>query len=72
MTGIIINNNEYLVNTGNTKIEYASMGPDTVGYSMYGDDSCNFIVSGGTQLTGGKGSQEDFSVKELEVYQINY
>ena len=38
----------------------------------YSDDSCNFIVSGGTQLTGGKGSQEDFSVKELEVYQINY
>ena len=38
----------------------------------YADDSCNFISSGRTELTGGKGSQEDFVTKELEVYQINY
>jgi len=38
MTGIIINNNEYTVNTGSTKIEYNSMGGGTVAYSMYGDD----------------------------------
>jgi len=38
MTGIIINNNEYAVSTGSTKIEYNSMGGDTCGYSMYGDE----------------------------------
>lgn len=37
MTGIIINSNEYQVNTGSTKIEYASSG-DCVGYSMWGED----------------------------------
>ena len=38
MTGVIINNNEYQVSTGSTKIEYSSMGGGTVGYSMYGDE----------------------------------
>ena len=38
----------------------------------YADSSCNFIVTAGTELTGGKGNQEDFVTKELEVYQINY
>ena len=38
----------------------------------YADSSCNFIITGGTELTGGKGNQEDFVTKELEVYQINY
>ena len=38
----------------------------------YADDSCNFISTGRTELTGGKGSQEDFVTKELKVYQINY
>jgi len=38
MTGIIINNNEYQVNTGSTKIEYNSMGGESVGYSMYGEE----------------------------------
>lgn len=36
MTGVIINNNEYQVSTGGTKIEYSSMGGESVGYSMYG------------------------------------
>ena len=36
MTGVIINNNEYQVSTGNTKIEYNAMGGESVGYSMYG------------------------------------
>lgn len=38
MTGIVINGNEYQVNTGSTKVEYASMGEGTIGYSMYGDN----------------------------------
>lgn len=38
MTGVIINNNEYQVSTGGTKIEYSSMGGRTIGYSMYGEN----------------------------------
>ena len=38
MTGVIINNNEYQVSTGGTKIEYSSMGGGTIGYSMYGEN----------------------------------
>ena len=38
MTGVIINNNEYQVITGGTKIEYSSMGGGTIGYSMYGEN----------------------------------
>ena len=38
MTGVIINNNEYQVSTGSTKIEYSAMGGESVGYSMYGEN----------------------------------
>lgn len=38
MTGVIINNNEYQVSTGSTKIEYSAMGGESVGYSMYGEE----------------------------------
>jgi len=37
MTGIIINNNEYTVNTGSTKIEYIGQD-DACAYSMWGDN----------------------------------
>jgi len=37
MTGVIINNNEYEISTGSTKIEYSST-KNNVSYSMYGDD----------------------------------
>ena len=38
MTGFIYNNNSYDVGYGSSKIEYASKGDSTLGYSMYGEN----------------------------------
>ena len=38
----------------------------------YADSSCNFIINGGTELTGSKENKDGFVTKELEVFKICY
>ena len=73
-----------LVNTNKQAIKYSKdFGPDFGNDDIqlkknlkegicYSDSSCNFICNGGTELTGGTGTKEEFETKELEVFKLNY
>ena len=38
----------------------------------YANFRCNYLSNNNLELTGGKGSNEDFETEELEVYQVIY
>ena len=61
--------NNYGPNFGNDDIQLKKNLREGV---CYADSSCSFIVTGGTELTGGKGTQENFETYECEVYKVKY
>ena len=61
--------NEFGPNFGNDDIELKKNLKEGVCYS---DSSCSFLCDGKTELTGGKGSQDNFETKEVEVFRVFY
>ena len=38
----------------------------------YANDYCNFLKDHNLELTGGKGNNESFEIKEFEVFQVTF